>query len=256
MICTVSGGGPETITFGLLSRCRAKLVPYCFRMNLSDAKRAQIPPLGASGVWSILFRGAGGLGDVEYSIVAGSKKGERRGGAKPGHIRKTPKRHAGPGRPKGSKPKPKLGRSTDPAVVNILARHIPVAQKERELEMYFMVTGKRTRLPKEVLLDAMRYCEEMAVEGLEVYRLNSQRALEAQDPTARRVYYDAAAAAETNAREYLLAAVDVAYKAAPFVHPRLAAMLQNPGDGDQNNTIARLLEEIDRGGQACAIYRP
>ncbi len=46
-------------------------------------------------------------------------------------------------------------------------------------------------------------------------------------------------------------AVDVAYKAAPYVHPRLAAVITNPGSADSPlNAIATLFRDIDEAGKA------
>lgn len=178
--------------------------------------------------------------------MSGSKKGERRGGARPGHIRKTPPRHSFGGRKKGSKNKPKI----DPEVVRILNKRVPVAARERELEMYFTVTGRRTRLPKDVMLSAMRYFEENAIEYSEVLRANMDAEARADTPEARAVLGAAVAAAEGQVDKYLAMAVDVAYKAAPFMHPRLAALITNPG-GDRNaaDLLQLLMSDLDEAGK-------
>jgi hypothetical protein len=44
--------------------------------------------------------------------------------------------------------------------------------------------------------------------------------------------------------------VDVAYKVAPYLHPRLSAILTNPGAGDSQMTVlATLLKDLDEAGR-------
>jgi len=190
--------------------------------------------------------------------MSGSRKGERRGGAKPGHIRKTAKpvvpdpaaavkRKAG--RPPGARNKPKLS-AIDPEVALILNKRIAVSTKERELEMYFTVTGRRERLPKEVLLSAMRYFEESAIEYSEVLRANLEAAARAEGPDAQAVMAAAVASAESQVDKYVSMAADVAFKAAPFVHPRLAALMTNPGGDKSAGTLFEMLmRDLDEAGK-------
>lgn len=190
--------------------------------------------------------------------MSGSRKGERRGGARPGHIRKTAKpaipnaaatvkRKAG--RPPGAKNKIKP--RVDPEVVQILnKRGVSIATRERELEMYFTVTGRRERLPKDVLLGAMRYFEESAIEYSEVLRANLEAATRAKGPEAQATMAAAVAAAEGQVDKYVSMAADVAFKAAPFVHPRLAALLTNPGgDKSAGSLLELLMRDLDEAGR-------
>jgi len=189
--------------------------------------------------------------------VGGSKKGERRGGAKPRIVRKPKIEGAtkrgfgtGGGRQVGSKNKPKTEEKMKQRVNEILNRHIPVARKEQEIEAYFMAVGKRLRLPKEVMLDAMRFFEENAIEWAEVQRANLLQSAMAKTVEEKTVYEAAVATADMRMREYLTQAVDVAYKVAPYVHPRLAALITNPQD-DRNplNAVAMLFKELDEAGR-------
>jgi hypothetical protein len=189
--------------------------------------------------------------------MPGSKKGERRGGAKPRIVRKPKIEGAtkrgfgtGGGRQVGSKNKPKTEEKMKQRVNEILNRHIPVARKEQEIEAYFMAVGKRLRLPKEVMLDAMRYFEEGAIEWAEVQRGNLLKSGLAKTDEEKLIYEQAVATADARMREYLTQAVDVAYKVAPYVHPRLAALITNPQD-DRNplNAVAMLFKELDEAGR-------
>lgn len=179
-------------------------------------------------------------------MPGGSKKGERRGGAKGKRGFQKGKSGNPAGRPIGSIGKSKF----DPALGVILNKQNSPLVKERELEMYFIAVGNRMRLPKEVMLDAMRYFEEAAIEWAEVVRANMAPLAAAETPEARAVFEQAITFAEGRVREYILMAVDVAYKAAPYVHPRLAAIITNPGSGDSPlNAVAALFRDLDEAGR-------
>lgn len=189
--------------------------------------------------------------------MSGSRKGERRGGARPGHIRKSAK-PAIPdpaaavkrrGRPPGAKNKAKA--RIDPEVLSILSkRGVSIADREREVEMYFTITGRRERLPKDVLLNAMRYFEESAIEYSEVLRANLDLASRATGLDAQATMAAAVAAAEAQVDKYVSMAADVAFKAAPFVHPRLAALLTNPGGDKSAGTLFEMLmRDLDEAGK-------
>lgn len=193
--------------------------------------------------------------------MPGSRKGERRGGAKPSVLRvkkadkpagsSAPKKPRAPqeqngGRRYGSHSKP----SFDPHVGVLLTKNRSPLKREQELEMYFLITGKRMRMPKEVMLDAMGYFEDRAVQHVQVAYANLEMAEQADTPEQRRVYNEAAMLEEARAREYLVTATDVAYKVAPFVHPRLSAIMTNPGANDSPMTLlATLMRELDEAGQ-------
>lgn len=185
--------------------------------------------------------------------MGGSKKGERRGGAKPGHVRKSAKPALSlvkkAGRPAGSKNKVKP--RIDPEVLLILnKRGKSIAEREKELEMYFTVTGRRERLPKDVLLNAMRYFEESAIEYSEVLRANLEAAGRAQGPEAQAVLAAAVAQAEGQVDKYVSMAADVAFKAAPYVHPRLQATFTNPGGDKSASTLFdMLMRDLDQAGK-------
>lgn len=190
--------------------------------------------------------------------MSGSRKGERRGGARPGHIRKSAKPampdpaavvKRKPGRPPGAKNK--LKPRVNPEVVQILnKRGVSIASRERELEMYFTVVGKRDRLPKDVLLGAMRYFEESAIEYSEVLRANLEAAARATGPEAQAIMAAAVSLAEAQVDKYVSMAADVAFKAAPFVHPRLAALITNPGGDKSASTLFdMLMRDLDEAGK-------
>ena len=180
----------------------------------------------------------------------GSKKGEHRGGAKPKNERSPfVKGHKlATGRPKGSSNKPKF----DPNVAAILNNNkISVAERERRIESYFLITGRRMRMPKEIMIDAMRFFEEQAIDYHEVMAANMELAATAPNDAAKAVYEQAVSAAEVKLNQSLAMAVDVASKAAPFCHPRLAAVVTNPAGDAKNpmNVLALLMQELDEAGK-------
>lgn len=190
--------------------------------------------------------------------MPGSRKGERRGGAKPKIVRspKPPKPSTGRGfgtgggRAKGTPNKQKPEERTREEVSRILASHRPVAQKEKMIEAYAIVTGAKVRMPKDVMLDAMRFFEENAMEWRDVEIANMERSAATQVPEARAVFESAVATAHARGRESLMLAVDVAYKVAPFVHPRLAAVMTDAGAGQNPmNAVAQLFRELDEAGR-------
>jgi hypothetical protein len=185
-------------------------------------------------------------------MPGGSKKGEHRGGAKPKAERKpfgfAPGGTGVPGRKPGTKNRPKPP-AFDPEYQQILRRRATEG-KERDLEMYFLVTGKRFRMPKEVMLDAMRYFEETAIDYGELVQANRDSSAAAQKAADRDKYEEAATQAEDRLRAYLTMAVDVAFKVAPYIHPRLSAIMTNPGSNDAPlNVLGVLLRDLDEAGR-------
>jgi hypothetical protein len=187
--------------------------------------------------------------------MGGSRKGERRGGAKPRLVRKPPKSKAvkamlaGPrkgGRPPGAKNKPKR----DQLLVEILNKRVPPDKKEAEVEMYFTVIGRRARMPKEIMLDAARYFEESAIEYAEVLRANLKLQAAAKTDEELRIIGQAVALAETQVDRYVSMAADCAMKVAPFLHPRLAAVVTRQDDGSSPTSLLQLLmQDLDEAGK-------
>lgn len=190
--------------------------------------------------------------------MPGSRKGERRGGAKPRIVRPAKGSKTGlgrglgtgAGRAKGSLNKPKPDAVVRAKVLEVLGSHKSVAQKEKAIENYFTAVGRRMRLPKDVMLDAMRFFEDSAADWYDVLQANMQQSALAASDEEKAVFEQAVGVADRAVKESLMLAVDVAYKAAPFVHPRLAALLANPGN-DQNpmNAVAALFKELDEAGR-------
>lgn len=176
--------------------------------------------------------------------MAGSRKGERRGGAKPG-------RQKTGGRTKGVGNKPK---KITTALLTLDTRVIHKSRLtlEQERDLYRIAVGDDARLPKEVMLDAMRYFENTAREYLKMLQANMEvelAAIKSGDKIAMASAALGVELAERRVDDYLARAVDVGYKAAPYVHARLSAILVNPGDSDKPlNAIRQLMQDIDEAG--------
>jgi len=166
--------------------------------------------------------------------MAGSRKGERRGGAKKGAKYKAtfqPKtgkiRAQKTGRPPGSQ--------------NLIT-------DEREREMMAIITGKQELMPKELQLQVMRTMYEQA----HVYQKMMNDALR-----DRTLPLDRAIAtvdfAEAKMKEYMITAADVAYKVSPYYHARLAALAVTTDRNTTEDLFDLLLREIDTGPRLRAI---
>ena len=174
----------------------------------------------------------------------GSKKGEHRGAAKRAIMKGAGKNPEG--RPRSMKS------PFNHEMREIINNARNSKDMERKVKDYFLITGKRMRMPRDVMIDAMRYFEETALDYHEVLQQNMELAAEAETPEQRAVFEQGVAYAEGRMRESLSLAVDVAYKAAPFCHPRLAAIVTNPGGDGKGpfNVLALLMQDLDEAGKA------
>jgi hypothetical protein len=152
----------------------------------------------------------------------GSKRGERRGAAKREANRSVPtkvKRRRGE---RGS------GRRTVEIENEIMRIVRPVESISSHL------------LPKEQMLDAMRKCVTRMMYWEEIEQ-------EAMAPPITDKSLKVAKYAEEEAWKWMLRATDISFKAAPYIHPRLAALAMVPSDTDNPRGIVQaMLDEIDR----------
>lgn len=179
--------------------------------------------------------------------MAGSRKGERRGAADPNHIRKT----AAPAKARKPKPLggvPKLGSVGLARMVN--RPRVGPEQMERDVEAYFLISGKRERLPKDIMLSAARYFEETAIQYARVMQANMVAAAQAQKVEDRVVLEMAVREAEGAVDKYVAMAADTAMKVAPYIHAKLAALITAPGNEKTNATLlSMLMRDLDEAGR-------
>jgi len=182
--------------------------------------------------------------------MPGSKKGEHRGGAKGKRFASNahlidPAVHKSR---KGSKDKPKVVIGQE--VMRIMNSRMQPEVKQIQMERYFIVTGKRLRMPKEVMLAAMSFFEEAAIEDVEIMQANLELAGSAASDEEKEPFLKAATVAEDRVRANLTTAVDIAYKVAPYIHPRLSAIMTNPGsDSSPLSILGVLLQDLDEAGR-------
>ena len=161
--------------------------------------------------------------------MPGSRKGERRGNAKrrpdsPNKIMREALRRPAVNRPPST---------------------------ERRIEVARVInrpSGKvEDMTPREVLLCNMHYYMQGAFDWQAYLMQLAGKPL--TDETARDM-----ATAEREAERFRALASEDAYKVAPFIHPRLAAVLANPGAGGNMHDIVReLLEDIDRRSREAKV---
>lgn len=167
--------------------------------------------------------------------MAGSKKGERRGGAKP----RDPT--AAIGRKSGIRFDPQKG---------VIAKHRRKMTQERERQMDYMIAGNIDLMPRDAMLSAMRYYADRAKEELDLNRANM--AIVAKTPAEAKELQAVVDAGEGRIGYYLDKTVDVAYKVAPYMHPRLAAIAVRGETSSVMSGLRALLDEIDEESRAEA----
>lgn len=162
----------------------------------------------------------------------GSKKGEHRGNAKaknetPNAIMKAavaakPRTAEKQGRPPGPAPTPRI--------------------VEEDVFISQVIHGVRSAedmTPKQVMLDNMHNFQNAAYQ-YEAMVLHLARHPDSEE--TRRAIRNYELEAERNRR----IASDEAYKVAPFIHPRLAAIAMVGDNGTGDDIVQRMLDEIDR----------
>lgn len=184
--------------------------------------------------------------------MAGSRKGEKRGGANPNRIKTGPSVQFSPRAAVLKKAKGKTASfKDDPVLANIARSELNGMNKPQQIQLFQIASGKNITLPREVMLDAMRYFQETAIEYYEVMRANMERAASARTPEQREIYENAVLAAEGRLERYLVLSADIGARCAPFMHPRLAAIVTNAG-GTGNNPVTvlqMLMQDIDEAGR-------
>lgn len=173
--------------------------------------------------------------------MAGSRKGEQRGGARPGRGRVS----------KVSRPVSRQ-KAVDGEVIPPRAKHnTHVRALALDREMFEIITGKKSKdMPTELQLENMRAFQAKARQYAE--QAASLIMVVPKNDKQRREIEAELALCEMREREYRILAAQVARDAAPFHHPRLAAVAhyQPQGSGD---AFDALLAEIDQGPRLKVI---
>lgn len=170
--------------------------------------------------------------------MPGSRKGERRGGARfGGGVKKGP--HETKFNRKTGKitPKPKPagpGRPPGPSVMT----------EENKRKMLEIITGQRELMPKDMLLNISRtlYAEAKAWENLREFRM----AQVPGDHKQREELNLAVAEASREMRDYYLLTAQVARDAARYYHPQLSAIAHHNAPADAGDLFDQLMKEIDQ----------
>lgn len=172
--------------------------------------------------------------------MAGSRKGEHRGGAKPGHVSRT----AGGSVTKIDRParKPKSQKRTE----------------EYYREITAVITGSELRKdePREVMLEAMQYF----VDGARSERgLKDRMVAQLANCTTDQEYAMIAELlgnSEQRIKELYLLALDAGFKVAPYVHSKLSSVEISGPDKGPIEIIGLLLDDIHKANKGRPTWAP
>lgn len=180
--------------------------------------------------------------------MAGSKKGERRGG-----------KRAGSG-PMSAQKAPRAPTPAGPVVNSMAGKKTSPNRKATE-EYYrsvvAVVSGEdaRHREPRELMLKTMRYFEDLGDQHVQMcnWLLAQLKTLtpEKQAEMDTQLEY-----VERKIREFYLLATDVAYKCAPYVHARLSAVQVTGANQGPIEVVGMLLKEIDEANRGRPTWAP
>lgn len=165
----------------------------------------------------------------------GSRKGEHRGNAKP-RVQQEDARDV---------MRDALARKSVPSVPQAARVERRVIQAQRNIRMAPHDVTQMT--PKDVLLDNMHFYMQGAVD----WQGYLEKAMSVE-PTPDSM--EDVAAATVQIERFRRLASDDAYKVAPYIHPRLAAILTSSNAGEnQDDVIRQLLEDIDARQRAPKV---
>lgn len=177
--------------------------------------------------------------------MAGSRKGERRGGKR-----------------KGTTPKP----STKPKVVEgergkggpLRRRKAPMRTEEYYRDITKVISASTAALvePREVMLEAMRYFHDIASESLQEEQYWLDKLRECKDQSEFKLVAEGIAQARLSTREFYLLAVDCGFKCAPYVHAKLSSMEVTGANKGPIEVVGLLLQEIDAANRDRPSWAP
>lgn len=167
--------------------------------------------------------------------MAGSRKGEQRGGARPGRGRTSAPRQSQP-RAAEVMPPPK---------------HQVVKAHALDREMFEIITGQKSlEMPVDVQLENLRKFQKKARQ-YEAYAAELILTVPKNEKHRRELEAEIALC-EMREREYRILASQVARDAAPFHHPRLAAVAHYTPQGG-GDLFDALLDEINQSPRLKVI---
>ena len=182
--------------------------------------------------------------------MAGSRKGERRGGKRKGEEPKTPKRPKVP-------QKRTVGPSEAPGAL-LRRRTAPLRTDEYYRDIQRVISGNNLALiePREVMLEAMRYFHGLAQEHKEEQLFWLRKLAQCNDNAE----FEAVAAgidqARMATREFYLLAVDCGFKCAPYVHAKLSSMEVTGANKGPIEVIGLILKEIEQANSDRPSWAP
>lgn len=171
--------------------------------------------------------------------MAGSRKGEHRGGAKKGHVSTKPK--------------------AAPVVPSARLKRSPKRNEEYYREITSVITGtamKQKDEPREVMLEAMQYFVDCARSEVELkqdmIRSLSNCTTDAQFAMVSEMLGNS----EQRIRELYQLALDAGFKVAPYVHSKLSSIEISGPDKKPIEIIHTLLEDIHKANRGRPTWAP
>lgn len=180
--------------------------------------------------------------------MGGSVKGEKRGAA--GRVVGAAKGKGAPKAPRA--PQQKIGGPEKPH------RTHTKASEEYYRDIHRVLNGEtgREMQPRELMLEAMRYFHAQAEEHKQMaeWLLDQLKECKAKEDFEQwDVRNDFIGG---RIREFYLIAVDIAYKAAPYVHARLSAVQVTGANNGPIEVVGMLLKEIDEANRGRPTWAP
>lgn len=171
--------------------------------------------------------------------MAGSRKGERRGGAKKGHVATKPK--AAPPAPSA-----RLKRS-------------PKRNEEYYREITRVITGdamKQKDEPREVMLEAMQYFVDCARSEKELKEDMIRSLARCTTDAQYAMVSEMLGHSEQRIRELYQLSLDAGFKVAPYVHAKLSSIEISGPDKGPINIIETLLDDIHKANKGRPTWAP
>lgn len=174
--------------------------------------------------------------------MAGSRKGERRGGAKPGHVSLKPKTVAKPDSPRAR-----------------IKRRAPKRSEEYFREVTAMITGdamKRRDEPRDAMWEAMQYFLDGARAERRLFDDMRAQLANCRSDAEFKMIGDMLENSTQRIKELYQLTLDAGFKVAPYVHAKLSSIEISGPDKGPIEIIGMLLSDIEKANAGRPTWAP
>lgn len=168
--------------------------------------------------------------------MAGSRKGERRGGAKKGHVSTKPKAVTVP------KPRRRAPRKTE--------------EYYRDITAVLHADELRKDEPREVMLEAMQYFVDCARNERSLKEDMVRSLARCRTDQEFAMVSEMLGGSEQRIKELYQLALDAGFKVAPYVHAKLSSIEISGPDKGPINIIHELLSDIHDANKGRPTWAP